>query len=115
MLKLLVIFILLESIWLFSMKGFYKTIFKAVSSDRKLSIKSYSAVLLSYILLLIGAYFFVKSFKTGLIYGAVIYGVYNLTNMATLANYSWKMVFIDTLWGTSLFAFLGFLFRVFYK
>lgn len=33
--------------------------------------------------------------------GLVVYGVYNLTNRATLAHYSWLLALVDTAWGVS--------------
>ena len=36
--------------------------------------------------------------------GIVIYGVYDATNMATIAKWTWKTVIMDTLWGGVLFA-----------
>jgi uncharacterized membrane protein len=39
------------------------------------------------------------SFATAVALGLGIYGVYNLTNMATLDNYSWKVAMVDTAWG----------------
>jgi len=41
-----------------------------------------------------------------------VYGVYNLTNMATLPGYRWQMVLIDTLWGAILFAVFATVFSV---
>lgn len=36
----------------------------------------------------------------GLIYGFIIYGVYNFTNYATLYKYNIKVALTDTFWGT---------------
>ena len=36
--------------------------------------------------------------------GFIIYGIYELTNHATIKNWPLFMVFIDTLWGGVLFA-----------
>ena len=49
------------------------------------------------------------SFKTAGLMGACIYGIYNFTNLATLADYSLKAAMIDTLWGTTLFTIVGWL------
>jgi uncharacterized membrane protein len=46
----------------------------------------------------------VKNTKAAVLRGAavggVLYGFYDLTNMATLSRWTWEMVFTDTLWGT---------------
>lgn len=35
----------------------------------------------------------------GILYGLIIYGVYNFTNYATLYHYNLRVVAIDTMWG----------------
>jgi hypothetical protein len=47
----------------------------------------------------------------GLMLGVLAYSTYELTNMATLANWSWKMVILDTTWGgilTAITCFVGY-------
>ena len=39
------------------------------------------------------------AFWTGLVFGIVAYGTYNLTNMATIKNWSSTVVFVDLIWG----------------
>lgn len=41
----------------------------------------------------------------GLVLGAVAYGTYEFTNLATLADWSWEQVVTDGLWGTALTGF----------
>lgn len=41
----------------------------------------------------------------GLVLGAVAYGTYEFTNLATLADWSWEQVITDGLWGTALTGF----------
>jgi uncharacterized membrane protein len=51
-----------------------------------------------------------KAAGTGVLLGAMAYGTYELTNMATLNNWSWRMVAVDTAWGaflTGLIAVVG--------
>ena len=36
---------------------------------------------------------------TGIIFGIVAYGTYNLTNMAFIKNWSINVVFVDMIWG----------------
>jgi uncharacterized membrane protein len=42
-----------------------------------------------------------------------IYGVYNATNLAILQNYTTEIAIRDTIWGTSLFLFVTFIFNFF--
>ena len=39
------------------------------------------------------------------VFGLVAYGTYNLTNMATIKGWSYKVVFVDMFWGGFLTAF----------
>ncbi len=63
-----------------------------------------------YLLLAFGILFFVVPEKgdemnfvwvamRGFAFGAVVYGVYEFTNFATLRNWSVSLVVVDTLWG----------------
>jgi uncharacterized membrane protein len=38
----------------------------------------------------------------GMIIGFMCYGTYEFTNLATLSDWSWQQVLIDTAWGTAL-------------
>lgn len=42
---------------------------------------------------------FVLCLRYGGVLGAVVYGVYNLTNKALLTKYTWGVVALDTVWG----------------
>lgn len=43
----------------------------------------------------------------GALFGLVVYGVFDFTNLAVLANWSTKISVIDTLWGTTICALTG--------
>jgi uncharacterized membrane protein len=117
---LLLIYIVSEATWLYAQKGFYAKQFKSFSS-KPLAIRSKLAVALVYPLLLAGFYFLVLKENTnnklakGILFGTVAYGVYNLTNKATLPGYSWTMLVVDTAWGAALFGALGYLGGKWYK
>lgn len=44
---------------------------------------------------------------TGALFGLVAYATYDLTNLATLKDFSVKIVIIDIIWGTLLTATMG--------
>ena len=46
-----------------------------------------------------------QAFWTGIIFGVVAYGTYNLTNMATIKDWSSTVVLVDMLWGGFLTGF----------
>jgi uncharacterized membrane protein len=41
----------------------------------------------------------------GMLLGLMCYGTYEMTNYATLADWSWKQVVVDCVWGTALTGF----------
>ena len=59
----------------------------------------------AYLLLAYGLYIFAiknKSIFNGALFGRVVYGVYNFTNLAVIAKYGLIPAVIDTVWGTIL-------------
>lgn len=107
----LVVFAALEATWLWTMRGFYARQLGSLGFGK---IQSIPAVIMVYALIAAALLYFVllparyesrpKAILRGALFGASVYGVYNLTNMATLPGYSWTMVAVDTLWGATLFA-----------
>lgn len=68
----------------------------------------YSAAIAVYVLLAIGILCFViprangnylHAFLWGALFGAITYGIYDFTNYALLANWPFKITFIDMGWG----------------
>lgn len=47
----------------------------------------------------------VQALLFGAVLGAMCYGTYEMTNYATLADWSWKQVVVDGFWGTFLTGF----------
>lgn len=47
----------------------------------------------------------VQALVMGAVLGAMCYGTYEMTNLATLADWSWQQVIVDGLWGTFLTGF----------
>jgi len=77
---------------------------------------NWPAAILVYILIVAGIVFFVwsrangqvvKGLLLGAFFGLVVYGVYDLTNYATLVNWSIKMTIVDTLWGVIICGITG--------
>jgi len=63
---------------------------------------------MAYILLVLGLYYFVIREKKPITYsfllGVFVYGVYDLTNYATLEKWTLRFVITDTLWGGVVFS-----------
>ena len=134
-----VVFVSCEATWLTVMRPFYTRMFAQFATG-PLALESLTAAAATYLFLLLGAYFFVAlpiaasleavpgglSAKgtlfhnivlaklRGAAFGAVVYGVYNLTNKSLLKGYPWSMVFVDTAWGATLFAAMAAFFTLAY-
>jgi uncharacterized membrane protein len=107
---ILIFYAVIEAIWFRFTLSAYRSFFAKFSGDGKLIVRSMTAALLAYIAVAVGAAYFViipscrtnnlsATITRGVVFGAVLYGVYNLTNKATLPGYPWAMVAMDTLWG----------------
>lgn len=100
-----VIFVVLDGIYINLIKGaFSKQIKNVQGSDMQINI---IAAAITYIILIFGLIYFIlrrnRSVHDAAIFGFVIYGVYDFTNMATLKNWSLILAIIDTCWGAILF------------
>ena len=85
----------------------------------------YIGAIVAYLCLVLGIYYFVikdnvnKSFteigKIGALFGFVVYGIYNGTNKATIAEFGLTEAIKDTIWGTILCALISMLTVYFIK
>jgi uncharacterized membrane protein len=109
---LLPIFLLVDLAWVgWLMKDFYSEQFGEMArrSQGALSPR-WGAAILTYLLIPLGLVLFIPPRATGTdlgeylfwgaLYGAILYGVYDLTNRAVLENFSLKMTLVDLGWGT---------------
>lgn len=101
-----IVFVLIDSIYLHFIKDYFsKQIIRVQGSPIKLNIP---ATILCYIFLIFGINYFIikpnRNIQDAFLLGLIIYGVFETTNMALFAKWSWTTVIIDTLWGGILFA-----------
>jgi len=108
-----VIFLVIDVIWLsYSVKFLYRPQLGPLLTDKPVM----WAAILFYLMYVIGLAVIVlqpainndsifQAFFHGAILGIVAYGTYNLTNMATVKNWSPLVVFIDMFWGGFLTSF----------
>ena len=119
----IIAYAVLESMWLVLMtQRFYAGEF-AKFSPEKLEIRSVLAAVCIYAIIIKAFFWLVilpiknenlsmlQALLRGAAFGSAVYGVYNLTNKATLPRYPWTLVIVDSLWGMSLFAFLAIIFQ----
>lgn len=114
---LAIIYSVAELCWLSLMAPFYERQFARFGQAPPLGVRSVPAAVGAYAVLLGAFYVLVlrsrevagvwHGVSRGLAFGIAVYGVYNLTNKATLRGYSWTMVAVDTAWGTFAFAALA--------
>jgi uncharacterized membrane protein len=101
--------VVLDAIWL---KFFMGKIFKEELGNITKSVNIYAALLV-WTIMIIGILIFVLPKDNPLLYGAIfgfiLYSVYDLTNFATLQNWTLKLLFIDILWGTLLCSLTSYL------
>jgi uncharacterized membrane protein len=104
LLKGIILFLLiiaLDFFWFSGMKGVYHA-----EAGTVLKAPNYYAATATYLLLV----FAILTYTTGIApkemllsgatLGFLIYGIYNLTNLTTIAQWTPKLALIDTLWGT---------------
>ncbi len=102
------IFLSIDFTWLgLIAKNFYDQQFQAFQRKDI----NWPAAILTYILLILGISFLalpqadgnkVPALFYGGLFGLISYGVYDLTNYATLANWPIKLVIVDMIWGAFL-------------
>ena len=114
----LVVFLVLDLPMItFINKDMYKNLFDNINNG---SIVDTSNMIIggivAYLLLAYGLYIFAiknKSIFNGALFGLVVYGVYNFTNLAVIAKYGLIQSVIDTVWGTILCSMITYIVLVY--
>lgn len=107
-------FVLLDLIWFYFAGGFFKSEIGSIArltSEGEWNLR-YGPAVLVYLLMGLGLTVFVYlqaqdfwwAVLLGGLFGLVGYGLYDLTNLATLSDWTVKFVLVDMLWGTFLCA-----------
>ena len=107
------IFLIIDVLWLsITVKSLYRPALGDLLKDKPVM----WAAVLFYLIYMIGLALIIlkpalandsisQALWTGVVFGVVAYGTYNLTNMATVKNWSASIVWIDMLWGGFLTGF----------
>jgi len=106
LLKSIVILLILDGIYLYFFKGYFeRQIVKVQKTAMRINILP---TILCYIAIIFVLNYFILNKKLlpsdAFLLGISIYAIYELTNKATLNEWSYVTVIIDTLWGGILFA-----------
>ena len=101
-----IVLLILDSIFLAIInEHFHKQIFDVQRENLQINI---FGVIICYIFLIIGLYYFIiyrrESLFNAFLLGIVIYGVYEYTSYALLKKWKLQTTIIDTIWGGLLFA-----------
>jgi uncharacterized membrane protein len=104
---ILILIVIMDAIWFkFTLPSYEKVVLNIQNIPMRLNLVS---AIISYLILAFGlAYFviprlnngsFIESFWYGGMYGLVVYGVFDMTNMALFKNWNLSISIIDLLWG----------------
>jgi uncharacterized membrane protein len=105
-----VVFLAIDAVWLGVVaKNLYRTDLGFLMAEAP----NWIAAVLFYLVFVVGLVFFVihpalekgslaYAVFAGLLFGFVSYATYDLTNMATIAGWPFKITVIDLIWGSSL-------------
>ncbi|MGO1163719.1 DUF2177 family protein [Brucella sp. C7-11G] len=105
-------FLAIDSVWMSNMAN---VIYRPVMGDMMLSGFRLAPAIVFYVIFVFGLVFFaVKpgllagsgtlTLLNGALLGFIAYATYDLTNQATLKNWSWTLTIADMIWGTVLSA-----------
>ena len=112
-LKIGMVFIIIDSFYLYSMKDYFNDLVKSIQgSNLKLKILP---TIFCYLFLIFSIYYFLiiknSNLLDAFLLGFFIYGVYETTNLAIFKEWNYKVALIDTLWGGILFIISFFIFN----
>lgn len=111
--KLSVIFTLIDSVYLYSMSGKFQSMIKNIQgSELKMQILP---TIFCYIFLVFLLYYFIiykkQTVLDAFLLGLAIYGVYETTNLAIFKNWNPVIGFVDTIWGGILFSLTFYIYK----
>lgn len=114
-----IVMLVLDAVWLIMNKQIYSKLVSRVQKGTPMTMRlSYG--IFAYALMIIGFIFIIlpnalkdnngelvqRALRHGALFGFVVYGIYNTTNLAIYKDYDPQVAIIDTLWGTLLFFFI---------
>ena len=112
---LALIFTIIDFLYLSSVSSYFKQLIKTVQNGRDMEFNLISTFLCYVALVFALWYFIIREKKTpweAALLGWSIYAVYETTNKATLKDWTWQMVIMDTAWGGVLFGVTTWLYQV---
>ena len=105
------IFLILDFVFLFTQRKTFES--QVISVQKTALIMKPAGAIACYLFLLVGLYYFIlrerRTPLEAMLFGLVIYGVYETTTYALLKNWKAETVIVDVLWGGALFYLTTFL------
>ena len=113
LIKLSIIFTLIDSVFLYSMSGKFQKMIKIIQgSELKMQI---IPTIFCYIFLIFSLYYFIvfkkQSVLDAFLLGLLIYGVFETTNLAIFKKWDPLIGLVDTIWGGILFSLSYYIFK----
>jgi uncharacterized membrane protein len=100
----------LDAVWLTLRAGVHESLFRAVQGGAPLRVRWLPAAIVYAIMTAFVYLYAVRDARSsldaaarGALIGVLAYGFYDITNYATLTNYTLAMTLTDMAWGTALF------------
>lgn len=107
----LLVFLGIDMIYLTSVSSHFNNVIMTIQGS-KISLDYFSAFL-TYLSMAFGLYYFVlrehKSIFDAMIFGLIVYSVFEFTNKSILKKWDWTTVFMDTIWGGILFSLVTYI------
>lgn len=115
---ILCVYCVLEALYLYLFRTNYKLNFANVQSGKEVFYRFFPFGVLCYVILLFSLWFFVlkpskthhDAFIRATILALVVYGTYNLTNLATFHKFNLALAVQDIVWGVTIFNVIAFLY-----
>ena len=112
LLKILVIFLLLDSVYLYFAKSIFGEMIVRIQRVA-MQVRLWSGAVVYAFMTLLLYWFIIKDRRPvweATLLGLATYGIYDFTNHATLKNYDLSVAIMDTVWGATLFTLTTWMF-----
>ncbi len=113
LLKILVIFLLLDSVYLYFAKSIFGEMIVRIQRVA-MQVRWWSAAVVYAFMTILLYWFIIKDRRPvweATLLGLATYGIYDFTNYATLKNYDLSVAIMDTVWGATLFTLTTWILR----
>lgn len=110
-----IIILCLDLIYLYFISDMFKLMIRKIQ-NKEMKVNFLGAIS-AYIILTFALYFLVLRDKQPIwkaaLLGFAIYGIYDATNMATITDWDYKFVIVDTIWGIVCFSLSAVIFYIY--